>query len=152
MRFLIPLTLAAVAALAGCTTPAVTRNVFAELDRLCEEQAGIRVYMPERWHPEVRAIEVPCTSSSQTSCWFNPAGRYFTQTTSQEILKTAKSSIHSVPVRWVTEPEGLVVAEQIAFTAFAPAPLLSDHPTQHKVCAPGLAARPISLQEKGASE
>ncbi len=88
MRLLIPLTLAAVAALTGCTTPAVTRNVFAELDRLCEEQAGIRVYRPERWHPEVPAIEVPCAASPKTSCWFNPAGRYFMQTTSQEIFKT----------------------------------------------------------------
>lgn len=152
MRFLIPLTLAAAVALAGCTTPAVTRSVFAELDRLCEEQAGIRVYMPERWHPEVPTIEVPCAASPKTSCWFNPAGRYFMQTTSQEIFKTGESTLYSRPVRWVTESGGLLVAERITFSAFAPAPLLSDHPTQHKVCAPGLAARPIFLEGKGGAK
>lgn len=149
MRLLIPLTLAAVVALTGCTTPAATRNVFAELERLCEAQAGIRVYMPERWRPEGRLEKAQCPFDSKAVCLVDPVGGYYMQSQRKLISKTADSTIEEHAIRWLTLDRGRRVAEQIDFFALAPAPILSDAPSLSKGCPAAYSRRKVQVGEEG---
>ena len=128
-------------ALTGCTTPPVSRAALADMHRLCEKEAGITVYMPERWRPDVPAVEAPCPTG-KGQCWFNPVGRYYASTKSTTVEKTKETNLSRISIDWRAEEGGLLVANQTWFSVTIPTPvLLSSHPTTNAQCRHGLSTR-----------
>lgn len=120
-------------ALTGCTTPLVSRTAVADMDSLCEKEAGITVYLPERWRPDVPAVEAPCPTG-KGQCWVNPAGKYFASFRTATLKKTDEVHLSRDSLDWKTVEDGRLVATQTWFTVMVPSPLLSSHPTTITQC------------------
>lgn len=137
LRIFMPPVLAASAFLAGCTTPVETRNAVSELNRLCEAEAGYRVFRPDILKLDGSSTLVACPVSAPDSvCFAYGETTVLSTRAAEKVVETPRTSITRYRTSYVRLPDRLRLGERVSFLGQGKAPQLADSGTKQFACEP----------------
>lgn len=137
MRLLVPLTWAAAAALTGCASPAETRNAIAEMNRLCEAEAGLRVVQARLWNSQSSTSRfVACPDNDKSGiCEEYTGENLYSKGVRSVLVETQDTALTKLSIRFFRASDNVLLAERVTFLAKGKAPVLADAKNKVEQCA-----------------
>lgn len=117
-------------------TPVETRNAISEMNRLCEAEAGLRVFQAQLWKsPSSTSRFISCPDNEKAGICEEYAGEnLYSKGVRSVLFETKETSLTKLSIRFFRASDNVLLAERVTFLARGKTPFLADANNKVEQC------------------